>query len=209
MDSLHSLASSIQSKLLFLQTLPKKTKLQQLERLLSFVRCFAVKGVQGIAGLLSYKSDIQPSDKPSKAKPKKKSTNATSFQDTDTDLPVVFKVGCEVNLCIEHERDVLLALNSIRDWCPHFVGCLGYLNVPIAQDFIESEKQQDSDDEEDLFERRCSEKEEEPKILPGTLRLWDNSEEVVNGSMILLEYIGDKTCNQTYAYLPSLASLAL
>ena len=78
-------------------------------------------------------------------------------------MPVVFKIGSDVNLCIEHERDVLQSLNTIRDWCPHYVGYLGYLVVPVANDFIESEKQPDSDEEEEVFERRCSSKDEEPK----------------------------------------------
>ena len=201
MDSLHTLYSSIGSKLQFLQSLPKKTKLQQLEKLFPFARCFSVKGVQGIAGLLRYQSDVQPTDKVSKAKPKKptKSNIKQKEKTNEVGLPVVFKIGSDVNLCIEHERDVLQSLNTIRDWCPHYVGYLGYLVVPVANDFIESEKQPDSEEEEEVFERRCSSKDEEPKIEPGTLDIWENRDDFVNGSMILLEYIGSNDCSQTFS----------
>jgi hypothetical protein len=201
MDSLHTLYSTLQSKLNVIQSFPKKIKLQQLERFLTFVRCFSVKGVQGIAGLLYYRPDMEISNKPLKTPPKKssKSKLSTSIQPTLQDIPIVFKLNSDINLCIEHERDVLLSLNTIRNWCPHFVGCLGYISIPIANDFIDSEKQQDSDDDDNSFERRTGEVEKEEKIQPGTLRLWDNQEDVSQGSIVFLEYIGSDDASTTYS----------
>jgi hypothetical protein len=198
MDTLHTLYSSIEPKLKFLQSLPKKNKLQQLEKLIPFERCFSVKGVQGITGILRYRSDVQPTDKVSKTKSKKTLNHKTEEKTITEGLPIVFKISSDINLCVEHERDVLQALNSIRDWCPHFVGYLGYITVPIANDFIYSEKQHE-EEEENIFERRCISDEEEYKIEPGTLRLWENSEDFTNRSMILMEYIGLPDCSLSYS----------
>jgi hypothetical protein len=156
-----STASSIDS-------FPKKKKLQKLSTLFPFQKCFANKGVQGIAGIIKSKHL--------------------------KDILLVFKINCNMDYAIEHEKELLYQLNSIKDWCPNFVSILGELTVPISSKFIKTEKEQSSSDEES----DSSSSEEEVDNTP--ISIWENDKEYSNEIMILLEYIGDYSLHHMCRY---------
>lgn len=200
---LQLLSQQVSDHLRSLSSLNRKSKLQSLKEHFPFIRCFPVKGVQGIAGILefSYSPPTQAGSKTTKGKKgDKKASSAEVIK-----VPIVFKVNVDVNLSIEHERDVLMSLNQLRKWCPHFVGCLGSLSMPISSRFIESERQPSSDDESDEeFERRSSSpssdsEEEIPTYEPGTLSLWDKTNTTTPSSLLFLEYIGNTNSLDTYS----------
>lgn len=87
---------------------PKK-KLENLSNKVNYVKLFSHLGVQGLVGLLENKK------------------NKTPF---------VFKVGADVDKCIEHEYSVLEALNTIRPFCPSFVGSYGMYELPVCKEYI-------------------------------------------------------------------------
>ncbi len=107
--------------------------LKSVQKYFTFERVFATRGVQGIAGLLNYKND-----------------------------KIVFKISIDLDRSIEHENIVTTELNKIRKYCPHFVGNIGMINIPVSNEFI------DDPDEHSLFK---------------------NSQDYFPCNVLLLEYI--------------------
>lgn len=100
----------------------QKTKRQQLkaaQQYLTFDRVFKTRGVQGITGILKVKD--------------KKACGSER---------VVFKLSVSLDKGVEHENLVSTELNKLRPYCPHFVGNVGMINLPISNDFVnEPEKE--------------------------------------------------------------------
>lgn len=90
----------------------KKNKgdiLKAVQKYLTFDRVFKSLGVQGITGILKTKKG------------------------NDT---MVFKVSIDLDKTVEHENLVTSELNKLRPFCPHFVGNLGMITLPISNEFI-------------------------------------------------------------------------
>ena len=96
----------------------KKEVIKQVKKYFTFEKVFSNRGVQGITGILKVKN---VSDK------------------------VVFKISIDLDRSVEHENLVTKDLNRIRKYCPHFVGNIGMINIPVSNDFI------NEPDEESLF----------------------------------------------------------
>lgn len=90
------------------ETKRRKT-FKKLDKFLEFIKVFSVRGMQGITGVLKLKPNNQN---------------------------IVFKVALQLDRSIEHENIVTKQLNSMRPFCPHFVGNLGILNIPLSNEFI-------------------------------------------------------------------------
>lgn len=195
----------IKDKLQDLQHFSNKKKLQLLEYTLPFNKCFSIKGVQGIAGILQFNPN-KPSLSKDELNKKKKKNHYNSYPSNEDSIPIVFKVSNKIDSSIEHEKDVLISLDEIKDWCPHFVSYLGYINVPISSNFIEVEKQEISDDEDSSnIENRSyfgnlSIEEEENKIQPGILSIWNYDEDSSPANMLLLNYIGEHSIHHMCRY---------
>lgn len=87
-----------------------KDILKQLDKNFIFLGVFNNQGVQGLTGFIKNK----------KSKEK-----------------LVFKVSVELDEGIKHENLITKELNKIRPFCPHFVGNLGMINIPVSNDFID------------------------------------------------------------------------
>lgn len=87
----------------------RKKIFKKFSQRLGFVKVFPVRGRQGITGILRLKSINEN---------------------------VVFKVALQLDHSIEHEDMVMKELNSLRPFCPHFVGNLGMIELPISNEFI-------------------------------------------------------------------------
>lgn len=92
-----------------LKSIPYENKTSYVYDKLYFVRTFNSKGVQGIVGLLKI-----PSIK----------------------TPLVFKISVDINKSIEHENIVMNECNELRKIVPHYVRCIGMIELPISEDFI-------------------------------------------------------------------------
>ena len=91
---------------------PYNKKINITKDYIEFERVFSSKGVQGIVGLVRIKG-------------------------VDASYPpVVFKVANEINRSIEHEYQILNELNTLGNFCPHFVKTLGIIEIPISSKFI-------------------------------------------------------------------------
>ena len=84
-------------------------KLNLLSNKLPYVKLFSKLGVQGLVGLLEVKK---------------------------SKLPVVFKVSAIDDKCIDLEYAVLEALQTIRSFCPHFMGVYHLAELPVSKGFI-------------------------------------------------------------------------
>ena len=111
---------------------PKK-RLETIENKFNYVKLFSHLGVQGLVGLLEIKKNKQP---------------------------VVFKVSVEDDKCIENEFNVLESLNSIRSFCPHFVGSYHMVELPICRAYL-IDNSKDYEDESDSSEEESESSEEE------------------------------------------------
>ena len=110
---------------------PKK-RLETIENKFNYVKLFSHLGVQGLVGLLEIKKNKQQ---------------------------VVFKVSVEDDKCIENEFNVLETLNSIRSFCPHFIGSYNMVELPICRAYL-IDNSQDYDDESESSEEDTSESSE-------------------------------------------------
>jgi hypothetical protein len=95
-------------------------KLEIMRSKFKYINTFETKGVQGIAGILEHR---------------------------ETGKQIVFKLSIEIDRTIEHENQVTLALNSLRSFCPNFVGNLGCIELPISRSYIYINTPEDTDDE--------------------------------------------------------------
>ena len=123
-----------------------------------YINTFETKGVQGIAGILEHR---------------------------DTKTQVVFKLSIEIDRTIEHENQVTLELNKIRDFCPNFVGNLGCVELPISRTYIYQNTPEDTDDE--LSEKSEDEESEEEDIED--CKLFMEDKEFLPTNLLLLEYV--------------------
>jgi len=87
----------------------KKDVLKKIQKCFTFERVFGTRGVQGITGILKVKNS------PDK---------------------VVFKISVALDRSVEHENVVTSELNKLRPFCPHFVGNVGMINIPVSNDFV-------------------------------------------------------------------------
>ena len=92
-------------------------KLNLLSNKLPYVKLFSKLGVQGLVGLLEVKK---------------------------SKLPVVFKVSAIDDKCIDLEYSVLEALQTIRPFCPHFMGVYHLAELPVSKGFILDNIQDDN-----------------------------------------------------------------
>lgn len=118
----------------------------------TFEKIFNVRGVQGIAGLLTVNNKHIKSSSSSNGKTndlgRSSSGKANKKRDTkrekeDKPVQIVFKLATGINKTIEHEYLVGNSLNSMRNYCPHFLGNLGMITIPISQEFLENPEEMD------------------------------------------------------------------
>lgn len=124
----------------------KRDILRKFQKYFSFENIFKTRGVQGITGILKSKK----CDK------------------------VVFKISIDLDKSIEHENLVTCELNKLRDFCPHFVGNIGMISLPIANDFIN---------------------------YPEKEQLFKNTNDYFPCNMLLLEYISPISLYHVCKYL--------
>lgn len=103
------------------QQTKKRDILKTIQKFFKFNKIFSTRGVQGITGIL----------------------NVNSLKNQDN--RIVFKVSMDLDNSVEHENIITKELNKLRPYCPHFVGNIGMINLPISNDFIENP------DQENLF----------------------------------------------------------
>ena len=96
----------------------KRDILKQVQRFLQFKRVFSSRGIHGITGILTLKSLAQD---------------------------IVFKISLDLDRSVEHENIITQELNRLRPYCPHFVGNVGMIGIPVSNDFI------NEPDQESLF----------------------------------------------------------
>ena len=135
-------------------------KLDIMRSKFKYINTFETKGVQGIAGILEHR---------------------------DTKTQVVFKLSIEIDRTIEHENQVTLELNKIRDFCPNFVGNLGCVELPISRTYIYQNTPEDTDYE--LSETSGSEDEESEKEDIEECKLFMEDKEFLPTNLLLLEYV--------------------
>ena len=93
-------------------------KLEIMRNEFRFIKAFETNGVQGIVGLLEHRA---------------------------TGQQVIFKLSVEIDRSIEHENQITLDLNKLKEFCPNFVGNLGCVELPISRTFIYINTPEDSD----------------------------------------------------------------
>lgn len=128
------------------ETKRRKT-FKRLEKFLEFVKVFPVRGMQGITGTLKLKPNNQN---------------------------IVFKVALQLDRSIEHENMITKKLNSLRPFCPHFVGNLGMLDIPLSNEFISE---------------------------PDERSLFHNSDDYFPSKVLLIEYVSPVSLYHLCKYL--------
>jgi hypothetical protein len=93
----------------------KRDTLKKVQKHFIFEKVFSNMGVQGITGILKVK---------------------------ETGEKVVFKISVDLNKSVEHENIITKELNKLRPYCPHFVGNIGMINLPVSNDFINNPDKQ-------------------------------------------------------------------
>jgi hypothetical protein len=139
-------------------------KLEIMRSKFRYINTFETKGVQGIAGILEHR---------------------------DTGAQVVFKLSIEIDRTIEHENQVTLELNKIRDFCPNFVGNLGCVELPISRTYIYANTPEDTDDEYSSCSESDSSSEEEEELGydKDECKLFMEDKEFLPTNLLLLEYV--------------------
>lgn len=87
----------------------KRMVFKAMQKHFIFEKVFETRGVQGITGILKCKK---------------------------LGKRVVFKVSVSLDRSVEHENLVTSDLNALREFCPHFVGNIGMINLPVSNDFV-------------------------------------------------------------------------
>jgi hypothetical protein len=96
----------------FKENLPQKKTLSSLPSFLSFGGPLLKKGKQGLVGFLEKKDDND--NEPQK---------------------YVYKISQYMDFMAEQEYNVMTDVNSIRDYCPHFVKGFGLVRLPITANY--------------------------------------------------------------------------
>jgi len=136
-------------------------KLEIMRNEFRFIKTFESSGVQGIVGLLEHRSTKQQ---------------------------VIFKLSVEIDRSIEHENQVTLDLNKLKDFCPNFVGNLGCVELPISRTFIYINTPEDSDiEDESGSESESSESDDEE--FKKECKVFMDDKEYLPTSVLFLEYI--------------------
>jgi hypothetical protein len=136
-------------------------KLEIMRSKFKYINTFETKGVQGIAGVLEHR---------------------------DTGTQIVFKLSIEIDRTIEHENQVTLELNKLREFCPNFVGNLGCIELPISRTYIYVNTPEDTDDEYSSCSDDSS-SEEEDGYDKDECKLFMEDKEFLPTNMLLLEYV--------------------
>lgn len=139
-------------------------KLEIMRNEFRFIKTFESSGVQGIVGLLEHRA---------------------------TGQQVIFKLSVEIDRSIEHENQVTLDLNKLKDFCPNFVGNLGCVELPISRTFIYINTPEDSDyeDESGSESENTSEDEEIDEEFKKECKLFMDDKEYLPTNVLFLEYI--------------------
>ena len=162
-----SLCTSVSSALNSVKNLPTAKKLQKLENLLPWKETFKSKGYNGLAGKLQLKSG---------------------------GVPIVYKIGLNPDFMMQNESEILEGLNELRDFCPHFMGLLGWIEMPVSHTYVETERADgDSDDEAERDEWLKTNEVER-------LSLWTGDEENFPTRVLLCEYISNMNLYQVMKY---------
>jgi len=135
-------------------------KLEIMRKEFRFIKTFETNGVQGIVGLLEHRQ---------------------------TGEQVIFKLSVEIDRSIEHENQVTLDLNRLKEFCPNFVGNLGCVELPISRTFIYINTPEDSDIESDESEEDINSEDE--KELREECKLFMEDKEYLPTNVLFLEYI--------------------
>lgn len=166
--------SEIEKFIKSLNSLSLSKRMKEIAKQMEYVSVFDTKGVQGLTGILNFKK---------------------------TKDQVVFKVSFDIDFSLEHEFDVLNRINTIRTFCPHFVGTYGMSCLPISNKFISSHCQ-DSDDEEDYEddgedeENNEEEKEDDEdcdcdECNRKKMSLFDPDPNYLPSNILFLDYVSD------------------
>jgi hypothetical protein len=131
-------------------------KLEIMQKEFRFIKTFETSGVQGIVGLLEHR---------------------------ETGQQVIFKLSVEIDRSIEHENQVTIDLNKLKEFCPNFVGNLGCVELPISRTFIYVNTPEDSDIEDE------SESESDDEEFKKECKLFMDDKEYLPTNVLFLEYI--------------------
>ena len=162
------LSAELQAVLDKASKLNKKQMMKLLRQKVPFVNTFDNKGVNGIAGCCTF--------------------NGTK---------IVFKISVLIDNSISHEYEVGCCLNSCRSFCPHFSNVLGSITLPISRNYIETERVDnvDSDEEIDWDEiDRTS--------------LWEDDGDTIQTKILFYEYVSDCTLSTAFRYITKRNELA-
>jgi hypothetical protein len=96
----------------FKENLPQKKTLSSLPSFLSFGGPLLKKGKQGLVGFLEKKDD-----------------------DDNEPEKYVYKISQYMDFMAEQEYNVMKDVNSVRDYCPHFVKGFGIVRLPITANY--------------------------------------------------------------------------
>lgn len=83
-------------------------QLQLLDSKLKFVKYFPHQGAQSITGIVNINN-----------------------------IPIVFKISLKFDNILELEKTIVESIHPFRKSCPHFMGYVGLLTIPISQEFLE------------------------------------------------------------------------
>ncbi len=136
-------------------------KLEIMRKEFRFIKTFETNGVQGIVGLLEHRA---------------------------TGQQVIFKLSVEIDRSIEHENQITLDLNKLKEFCPNFVGNLGCVELPISRTFIYINTPEDSDFEGDS-DNSSEDDEEIDEDFKKDCKVFMDDKEYLPTSVLFLEYI--------------------
>lgn len=143
----NTLSSVVKSNLDELAKLPKEKKVKKIKHLFPFQKTFSYDSAQGIAGVLHV--DIPASSYVTRVSQPSLESNVDAPKDGKAAL--VFKCSLEINRMVEHEYAVLSRLNTIRHYCPNFVGTVGLLPGYCSKTFYETNEEL-REEEKNLFD---------------------------------------------------------
>jgi hypothetical protein len=163
--SFKSLCANVSAALDGVKALPPGKKNAKLANLFPFKGTFDTKGYNGLAGRVEFKR-----------------------------FPLVYKIGLNPNYTIQNEGEILEKLNSIRGYCPNFLGCVGSAEVLVSQTYIQTERHDIETDQEEARDEFLQEKGVE------RFSLWDADDEYSYTRVLFLEYVSNMTLYQVTKY---------
>lgn len=134
----------------------RRDALKTAQTYFAFQTVFKNRGVQGVTGILKLKGN--------------------------DNIKIVFKISNGLDRAVEHEHLITEELNKLRPFCPHFVGNLGMINLPISNEFI------NDPDKEFLFK---------------------NSTDYFPSNMLLMEYVSPVSFYHVCKYLSDQSSIVI